>query len=262
MGGMADQVQASAGSDRDAERKEILTVVGASAIVWLVFSSLTPLLPLRWFATLVHEAGHAIVATLAGADVSSVTINRHGGGLTSYRADLDMSSTRTVLIAGAGYVGAAIVGGFLIEVASHPKRSRLTTLVLAALVAAIGLAWVPWNTNPSGAAAQLTGSSSGDGRFTTFFCVATVAVLVALALQKSARLRRGVLLVVATILCLASIDDLRLAMEISSLGGHSDAASAADVTPLSSWMWAVIWMLIGLAACGIGLWSALSRDGD
>lgn len=258
MGGQAEGGAAS----RTAERKEILTTVAVTAIVWLVFSSWTPLLPLRWFATLVHEAGHALVATLAGADVSSVTINSHGGGLTSYRADIDMSSTRTVLIAGAGYVGAAIVGGILIEVASHLKRSRLAVVVLAALVAAIGLAWVPWTTNPDDSAAALTGSSDSDGRFTTFFCVAAVAVLAGLALQRSARLRRTALLVLATVLCLASIDDLRSVMDISSRGGHSDAAAAAQVTALSSWTWSVIWLVIGLVACGVGLWSSLNGDAD
>jgi Peptidase M50B-like len=243
-----------------ADRREVLRTVGAAAVVWLVFSSAAPLLPVRWFATLVHEAGHALLVTLVGGDVASVTINEHGGGLTYWTYAGDVSTARVVLVASAGYLGTAILGGVMLELASHVRRGRVAVLVLAALVALIGLAWVPWNTDPGGMEAQVTGSSSDDGRFTTIFCVVTVAVLVVLALVRWERLRRTVVLALATILCFASIDDLRSVLDISSRGGHSDAAIAADVTPLSSWAWSVIWLLVGGIACGLGLWAALGDD--
>lgn len=64
----------------------------------------------------------------------------------------------------------------------------------------------------------------------------------------------------ATAFCLASIDDLRLVLDLSSRGGHSDAAAAASVTSLSSWMWSAIWLVVGAGACALGLWAALSDD--
>ena len=242
------------------DRRELTTTVGVTAAVWLLFSSAWPLLPVRWFVTLVHEAGHAAAATLLGGDVATVTVNRHGGGLTmwSYRGEVPTSTT--VLVASAGYLGAAVVGGLMIELAARLRRGRAAALVLGVLVAAIGVAWVPWRFRVDGAMAQVTGSSSGDGRFSTVFWIAAVVVLVALALQPSERLRRVTVVALATSLCLASIDDLRQVLDISSRGGHSDAASAAEVTPLSSWMWSALWLLAGLAACAAGLWSALSRD--
>lgn len=243
-----------------AERREILTTVGVSAFVWLLFSSAAPLLPLRWFVTLVHEAGHALVATIVGGHVGSVTINKHGGGLTYWTYGGEVSAARLVLVASAGYVGTAVVGGVMLELASQVRRGRVAVLVLAALVAAIGLVWVPWNTDPGAFEAQVTGSSSGDGRFTTIFWIAAVVVLVALAVPPWDRLRRTVVLALATILCFASIDDLRGVLDISSRGGHSDAATAADATPLSSWVWSAIWLLIGVVACGLGLWAALGSD--
>jgi hypothetical protein len=245
-----------------AERRDILTTVVACGVVWLLFSSAWPLLPLRWFVTLIHEAGHATVASLVGGDVASVTINENGGGLTHWSYSGSMSSLRRVLVGAAGYVGAAIAGGFMMEFASRVRRGRLGLLLLAVVVAAIGIAWVPWETNPTGAAAQLSGSSDDDGRFTTYFCVAAVVVLVLLALQRSERVRRVTLLGIATVLCLASVDDMRTVLDMSSRGGHSDAAAAAEVTALSSWTWSVIWLLIGLLACGLGLWAALSDDED
>lgn len=65
---------------------------------------------------------------------------------------------------------------------------------------------------------------------------------------------------IATCLCLGAVEDLQLLLDISRRGGHSDAALAAAVTPLSSWMWAAIWMLLGVAACVLATWSAAGRE--
>ena len=212
--------------------------------------------------TLVHEAGHAAAATVLGGKVASVTVNRHGGGLTTWSYSGEIPTVRRVVVASAGYVGAAIVGAVMIEAASRARRGRIAITLLAGLVAAIAIAWVPWSYHADRGMAQVTGSSDGDGRFSTLFCAATVAVLMGIAVQPSERLRRGAILALATALCLASIDDLRGVMDISSRGGHSDAAAAADVTPLSSWMWSAIWLLIGVGACVAGMWGALARDHD
>jgi hypothetical protein len=171
-------------------------------------------------------------------------------------------TTTTVLVASAGYLGAAVIGGVMLELAARLRRGRAAAAVLAVLVAAIGLAWVPWRFDVDGPMARVSGSSSGDGRFSTIFWIVAALLLVGLAVQPSERLRRTTVVALATSLCLASIDDLRQVLDISSRGGHSDAAIAADVTPLSSWMWSAIWLLIGAVACALGLWAALSNDAD
>ena len=240
-------------------RNEVLVVAGLSAVVWLLFSSTWPLLPVRWFVTLVHEAGHAGMVEAVGGDVGSVTINPRGGGLTTWRARVDLSTTRRLLVASSGYVGAAIVGGFMLEMSTRLRRGRIAAAGLAIVVAAIGLAWVPWRINPAGAAAIASGSSRGDGRFTVAFCVAAVVALAALAIQPAVRLRRAVVVGLATALCLASVDDLRRVLAISTRGGHSDAATAAAITALPSWAWAALWLVCGVAACALGVWAALGR---
>jgi hypothetical protein len=249
----------------NAERRDVLTTVAVVAVVWLLFSSAWPLLPLRWFVTLVHEAGHAVTVKLMGGDVASVTMNTDGGGLTRWTSTGGISDLKIVLVSSAGYVGTAVVGGVMLELATRVRRGQVALISLAVLVAAICVAWVPWNTDPQGIAAQASGSGSGDGRFTIFFCVVAVIVFLGLAAVRfdgADDLRRTVVLALATILCFASIDDLRTVLDISSRGGHSDAAIAADVTPLSSWMWSVLWLLAGLIACAAGLWAALHGDDD
>jgi hypothetical protein len=247
------------GPERASDRRNSAVLVVVSAVAWLLFSSAWAFLPIRWLVTLVHESGHALAAELVGGDVKTVTINSRGGGLTTWTFT-DESTTRRLIVASGGYVGAAVIGGFMVEAAARVRRGRVAAFSLAAAIAAIGLAWVPWRFSPP-VQAGFTGSGPGDGRFTTLFCVAAAAAFAALAIQPFAGVRRLVIVALGVALCFASVDDLRGVLEISSRGGHSDAATAASITPLSSWMWSAIWLTIGLVACGAGLWSAVSRDG-
>ena len=242
-------------------RRELAITVGVVALACLLLWTTPPMLPLRLLVTLVHEAGHAVVAMLCGASVQSVTINPSEGGLTFFTLPRE-SGWRLVAIGSAGYLGTAAIGGVLLEVCARVARARVALAVLALVVTAIGLAWVPWSTDPGGVAASATGSTAGDGRFTILFCVVTVAVLVALAVQPSVHLRRVVLVAVATALCLGAVEDLRLVLEVSRSGGHSDATIVAAVAPFPPWFWAGLWLLLGIAACGLGLWAALGRTTD
>jgi hypothetical protein len=235
-------------------------MVGAVAALWLLFSSSWVMLPFRLVVTLVHEANHALAVQLVGGDVHYVIVNEHGGGLTRWEAATQPSDTAVVFVASAGYVGTAVVGALLIEGAARLRRGRVAAFGLAALITAIGLAWVPLRVDPDPFSAAGTGSDSGDGWFTVLVCVLAVAALVGIGIQRSVRLRRLSITALATTMCLASVDDLRRVLDWSSRGGHSDAAIAAEVSPLSSWMWAGLWLLMGIAACAVGLWAALSGD--
>jgi hypothetical protein len=237
-----------------AMRRTVLVTVAVSAAAWMLLSSTAPFLPVRWFVTLMHEAGHAIAAEAVGADVATVTINRHGGGLTVFRSG-SISTGARLLVASAGYLGAALIGGLMLELAGRLRNGRVAAAALATFVIAVGLAWVPLRFRPPAAAALTSGSSAGDGRFTIGYCIAVVVFLAAVAIQPWARLRVCVVAAIATSLCLASIDDLRQVFDISTRGGHSDAASAAAVTPLPSWLWAAIWFVVGVIAGALGVWS-------
>ena len=241
-------------------RRELVTTVAVVAALWLLLSSAWVLLPIRVVVTLVHEANHAVATELIGGDVEYVIVNGHGGGLTSWNIDSRPSDTAIVFVASAGYVGTAVVGALMLEGSTRLRRGRVATVGLAALVVAIGLAWVPWRVDPDPFSAAATGSGSGDGRFTVLVCTLAVAALAGLAWQPNARLRRLTITALATTFCLASVDDLREVLDWSSRGGHSDAAIAAAVTPLSSWLWAGIWLVVGVGACVLGVWAALSSD--
>jgi len=244
-----------------ARKRDFAITVAVVALGSLAVWTTPPMLPLRLLVTLVHEAGHALMAMLLGGTVQSVTINPSEGGLTFFSLPAGRSTFRLIAVGSAGYVGTAIAGGVLLELCSRVSRARIALGSLAVLVAAIGLAWVPLSTGPSGVAASATGSSSGDGRFTIFFCVAVILVLVAVAVQPHVRIRRIVLVAIATALCLGAVEDLRLVLSLSRTGGHSDATIVSEAAFLPPWFWATLWLLLGVAACGLGLWSALGGRG-
>ena len=242
------------------DRRELLVTVGVVAAACLLLWTTPVMLPLRLLVTLVHEAGHATVAMLSGGSVQSVTVNANEGGLTRFSLPAGRSPLRLVAIGSAGYLGTAIVGGALLEVCGRLGRARIALGALAAAVAAIGLAWVPWSFSPGGVSGDASGSGRGDGRFTVLVCVAAVVVFVALAVQPSVRLRRVALVSVATALCLGAVEDLRVVLTLARAGSHSDASIVSEAAFLPPWFWASLWMLLGVAACGLACWSVLARD--
>lgn len=238
-------------------RVEAAVVVGSVAALWLVKSDLVVLRPLVWLAVYVHEAMHALAGMMLGLSVQTITINTRGGGLTFMEAD--RSSLQTIVVASAGYVGAALVGAGSLELCRRLRSGRVACGAVAALVALVGLLWVPWRFDPTFSGAAVTGSTSGDGRFTTLFYVVTTALFVLLAAQPSARLRRVALLMTASALCLISVEGLKQVLDVSAIGGHSDAKLAETASPLSSWMWSVLWLLFGVSALVASVWSLVGR---
>jgi hypothetical protein len=237
----------------------VLLIVAVTAAVWLLGSQFVLLVPLRLLVTLAHESSHAVIATLLGGHVQTVTVNRYGGGLMQ-SVSADPSTTYSVLVSSAGYVGAAVLGAALLELSTRLRGGRIALFGLALAVALVAVLWVPWTFTPDSASSAVTGSSRGDGRFTLLVCALAAAAFVGLAVQPLVRLRRGVVVVLATCLCLGAVEDLKLVLDISSRGGHSDAAAAAAVTPLSSWFWAALWLLFGVAVCALAVWSLVGRD--
>ena len=241
------------------ERRELLITVVVVAVACFLLWSTPVLLPLRLLVTLVHEAGHATVAMLCGGSVQSLTVNANEGGLTRFSLPAGPSTFKLVAIGSAGYVGTAIVGGALLELCGRVGRARVALVALALTVAAIGLAWVPWSIAPDGVTAAASGSGRGDGRFTILVCVAAVVAFIGLAVQPVVRIRRVALVAVATALCLGAVEDLRVVLSIARAGGHSDASIVSDAAFLPPWFWASVWMLLGLAVCGLSCWSAFGR---
>jgi hypothetical protein len=191
--------------------------------------SLTPwgplvLYPFTLFTTWVHECSHALIAVLVGGHVSSITIEPDTSGLT--RSLMPASRLAQGLVASAGYLGASIVGCFLMTAARVPRRARPILWGIGAFML-VTLAF--WIRNLFGAFVVLTWAAAllalsrqrGSGRVAVFFL--------------------GVLAIQVALNAVFSIRTLFL------VRGPSDAETMARLFVLPAWFWAGAWMAISVA---------------
>ncbi len=75
-------------------------------------------LPLVYLNTHIHELCHALTAVLTGGEAQRILVFADGSGLAPVRGG------SILLVASAGYTGAAIIGGLLIAGARTPETAR------------------------------------------------------------------------------------------------------------------------------------------
>lgn len=94
------------------------------------------LYPVTLLVTFLHEFGHALAALLSGGQVEGLHVSADGSGYTTTRG----GSPGFILI--GGYLGSAVLGNVLFYIGARRKAlTDMTLLVLAAIMAVVGLIW-------------------------------------------------------------------------------------------------------------------------
>ena len=191
--------------------------------------SLTPwgpliLYPFTLFTTWVHECSHAVAAVLLGGSVASITIQSDTSGLT--RSLMPASRLAQGVVASAGYLGASIVGCFLMAAARVPRRAKP---ILWGIGAFMLFTLVFWIRNAFGA----------------IVVIGWAAVLLAIARKRaSGGVAVFVLSVLAIQVALNAVFNIR---ELFLVSGPSDAQTMARLFVAPAWFWASLWMGISVA---------------
>jgi hypothetical protein len=206
-----------------------------AAAVSLVIS-LTPsaevlLYPFRLFTTWIHEVGHALATVVVGGQVTSITIQPDGSGLT--HSLVPDSRVLRGVVASSGYLGAALVGCLLIAATRGTRRAHT---LLAGIAALMLLTLVLWIRNPFGAVVVLAWA-------------AAFLLLARRGLGRTARFLVGLL---AIQVALNAVYDIRI---LYLVDGASDAATMARLFLLPAWLWATAWMLVAVSMLGATLWA-------
>jgi hypothetical protein len=236
--------------------QSLLLCVTAALAVSVFFYDTLPIYPFRLLVTLMHESGHAIAAILIGGHVASVTISPTQGGLTL--STYPQSIVRGMIVTSAGYVGSAISGAALLWAAGRMRTGRFLLTFLAVWMIAVAVLWVPIvPPQVAGAAAHASGYARSDGLFTLAFILVLSSLLLLVAWKGAVWLRQLLVIWIATLSCLAALQDIRGLFGYGLDG--SDAASMARVTHLPAGLWAGVWMLLSLLAVALGLRSLLGR---
>ena len=189
--------------------------------------SLTPwgplvLYPFTLFTTWVHECSHAVMVVLTGGAVASIAIQPDTSGLT--RSLMPASRLAQGLVASAGYLGASLVGCWLMAAARVQRRARP---ILWSIGACMLVTLVLWIRNLFGAVVV----------------IAWAAALLLIARRRSGGLAGFVLGVLAIQVALNAVFDIR---QLFLVHGRSDAETMARLFVAPAWLWASLWMAVSI----------------
>jgi hypothetical protein len=211
-------------------QKTLVWVCLAALAVWVIAPARVLLLPLLYFNTYVHELSHAGATLLTGGNVQYLKVFADGSGVTLSQGG------NGLLLATAGYVGSAIVGGLLVYCSRTGATAKRMLLISAAFFGFGMLLFVRGDT---------IGVLAGFG---------WIAALLAASvfLEGHAAIFAAQFLGVQQ--CLTSVYAFLALLRVTTNDlGHSDAKIMADMTHIPAVVWSLFWMALGLAAIGIGL---------
>lgn len=214
-------------------RESLRHVLAASAVtlaLWFVPYVGLVLYPVRLFVTYVHEICHAAAALLTLGWPYEIEIYWDTSGVT-------MTSGMNLVVASAGYVGAALVGATLLLLAARRSTVR-PALTATGGVLLLATVWLGGNL-----LAWLAGLGLG-------------AALVAIGLKASPRAARFVLSFLAIQCALNALSDLRTLFWLSTVSeARTDAQNMANATSglVPAVVWTVLWAAVALAVLGVAV---------
>lgn len=118
------------------QQKGILIVAAAMLVLWFIPGGSYVFLPLQYLDTHLHETCHALASLLTGGSVGTIHVYADGSGVTQTAMD------HPVVVASAGYVGAATIGAAVIAFSRSPKGARIALLGVFGLILIECLFWL------------------------------------------------------------------------------------------------------------------------
>lgn len=238
-------------------RALLLTVIAAAAVSLFLWDTLA-IYPFRLLVTLMHETGHGVAAKLVGGSVLSVTISPREGGLTLSR--FEPTTLKRMIVSSSGYVGSSLAGALLLVGAGRMRSGRTLLWGLVAWLLVVAVVWVPFvPPHMEGLAVTASGFARTDGLFTMGFVVVVAAALGLIASKAPVWMRQVTVVWIATLSCLAALQDVKGLFGYGLAGSGSDADKMASITHLPAWLWASSWMVLSLGAIFFGLKSIIKR---
>lgn len=218
-------------------KRLLLLAALATVAIWFVPFLNFAFYPIQYLNTHIHELCHALSALATGGGVSHMQVFANGSGVAYTLGGIGL------VIASAGYVGASLIGGWLISMGRTEKGARTALWALAGTLGFGSLLWL-----------------RGDavGVLTAVFWVAAIAIC--------ARSLSGLNLRFASMFlgmqqCLASLQSLWVLLNINAMSGmpiENDAAIAAEMTLIPALFWALLWSGLSLGLMGLGFRRAWS----
>lgn len=222
---------------------DLLYVLAAAALAVLL--SYLPFIgavayPFKLFGTFVHEWCHAVVAIATGGDVTKLQIHQDLSGETYTRGGW------MLLIASAGYVGAALSGALLLLAPTRFAKRTLMAVGAGSLLMPL-----------IGGISFGTDFPADTWIWTLLFGVGTLAV----GIWAAPRLARVFQQFVAVELCFTAINSLKdlITITLSTPMRSSDALNAQNASGLPETFWAALWTALAVVSIGYALLRVVRR---
>lgn len=189
------------------------------ATLWFLWD--TPVVyPLKIFVVMLHEISHGIASLSTGGTIEKIVLDPYQGGVCY------CGGGNAFLTLSAGYLGSLLWGVALLALAGTRRISNRTLLtVVGALVVLLTALYV-------------------RNGFGLLFGLGFGATLVLAGRRLGAAASRVVLTALGLTSCLYAILDIKSDI-LDRPHLESDAAMLAEITPLSTTAWGVVW--IGVA---------------
>jgi len=187
------------------ERALVLALVAALLLWNLPFGGLV-LFPFKLLATWLHEMSHGVTMLATGAGFSHLEIYRDTSGIAF--AERGVGGAGRAVIASAGYMGAALLGGAMLVLGQSGRRARG---ILLGFAIALALSLVFWVRNDFGMSAVAIGA---------LMC----AAMARFAPEGAALLLRPTLVINGEVVRVSDAHN----MAAASFGSH--------------WLWAGLWL--------------------
>lgn len=210
--------------------KTLLLACALTVGLWFVPFASAALYPLRLFVTLIHEGSHALAATLTGGLAEQIVVLPDASGYTRTAGGWE------VVIAMAGYLGAASYGALMLALARRPGAARFILGGSGVLVALLDLLLVR------------NGFGLGWG-------IVIAAGLLLAARRLSGRAAELTAMFLGVQCVVNALFDLKTLVGLSAAadGPVSDAVLMSRLIPLPPLVWAVLWSGLSLAVLAAAL---------
>ncbi len=214
--------------DPTAARRKLTFLAGFAvyfATVWLLWD--TPAIyPLKIFVVMLHEISHGIASLATGGTIEKIVLDPQQGGACH------CGGGNAFLTLSAGYLGSLLWGVALLGLAG---TKRVSNHVLLTVV--------------GGLVVLLTALYVRNG-FGLLFGLGFGTVLVLAGRKLGAGVSKVVLTALGLTSCLYAILDIKSDV-LDRPHLQSDAAMLAEITPLSTTAWGVVWIGVAVIVSGV-----------
>ena len=214
-------------------RSALTTLLVASAltiVLWFVPLASLVLYPLRLFVTFIHEGSHALAAIVTGGVVDKIVVLPNASGYTLTEGGWG------ILIAMAGYLGAAAYGAGMLALARRPASAKLIMGLSGVVVALVDMFLV-------------------RNVFGFVWGVVIAGGLMLAALRLPSRIAEMTAMFLGVQCVVNALFDLKTLVGLSSgYGGPaSDAVLMSQIIPLPPFIWAALWSVLALLVLAAAL---------